>query len=81
MTLLDLIPVWAALTASALTAVCLWGAIRLRVLYSPWDPSSAALFQVTFTFWVLILIRLLPVGGKMLILNRFGAQGARSLPK
>lgn len=62
MTLLDLIPVWAALTASALTAVCLWGAIRLRVLYSLWDPSSAALFQVTFTFWVLILIRLLPVG-------------------
>jgi hypothetical protein len=62
MTLLDLIPLWVALTASALTAFCLWGAIRLRVLYNIVDPGTGILFQACFTFWVLIFIRLLPFG-------------------
>jgi hypothetical protein len=72
MTLLDLIPIWVAFTASLLSAACLWGAIRLRVLYSLWDPCSAALF---------VVIRLLPIGDEMLLYDHVSPQREQPLPR
>ena len=62
MTLFGLIPPWVALTASALAALFLWGAIRLRILYNVVDPCIQTIFQVCFTFWVLFFTNLLPLG-------------------
>lgn len=62
MTLLSLVPIWAAITAACLASIGLWACIRLKVLSSAVDPCVMVLFQVGFTFWLLILLGLLPVG-------------------
>lgn len=84
MTLADLIPVWVALASVLLGGMCLWGAIRLRVLYSIADPCILQMFQTCFTFGVLLLTGMLPIGdifGYLLFFGVLVATAARQSGK
>ena len=61
MTLVDLIPLWASLWAALLALAGIYLLVRRRVLRTVIDPTSAILFQIFFTFFILAFTGLLPI--------------------
>jgi hypothetical protein len=61
MNLLGIIPLWASLTAGALSLLSISLLISRRVVRTAVDPAVPILFQLIFTFFILLLIGLLQV--------------------
>src|ERR1035437_8689970 len=61
MNLLGIIPLWSSLTAGALSLLSISLLISRRVVRTAVDPAVPILFQLIFTFFILLLIGLLQV--------------------
>jgi hypothetical protein len=79
MTLFDLVPLWKASIAAGLTFLAIWALVRNKTLSGVLDPEILIIFQITFTFFVLILIGLLPLGDVIGFLLFFAILGATRL--
>lgn len=59
MNLLDLIPLWASISSSLLAAGVIYILLRCKVMRTIADPAILQIFQLIFTFFILMLIGLL----------------------